>query len=381
MAVLQSLYAPLERCFGVAAGGDSLMWHTDLKPHASGDFSIAVVQANSTLEDQSQVFTTPFGTFVGVYDGHGGPEASRFVNKHLFPFLHKFSAEQGGLSVEVIKKAFHETEQEFLNLVKQAFPVRPQIASVGSCCLVGAISNDVLYVANLGDSRAVLGRIVSGDKNCKVVAERLTTDHNVAVNEVREEVQQLHPDDSQIVVYARGAWRIKGMIQVSRSIGDVYLKKPEFFGDSIFQKFGNPVPLRRPAMTAEPSIISRKLKPQDLFLIFASDGLWDELSDEAAVEIVFKNPRVGIAKRLVRAALQEAARKREMGYDDIKKIKKGVRRSFHDDITVIVIYLDQHKGSSSNRFKQNAVECTTAPVDIYSFNADKVAADVLDVID
>ncbi|GKV26445.1 hypothetical protein SLEP1_g35741 [Rubroshorea leprosula] len=381
MAVLQSLYGPLERCFGVAAGGDSLMWHTDLKPHASGDFSIAVVQANSTLEDQSQVCTTPFGTFVGVYDGHGGPEASRFVNKHLFPFLHKFAAEQGGLSVEVIKKAFHETEQEFLNLVKQAFPVRPEIASVGSCCLVGAISNDVLYVANLGDSRAVLGRIVSGDKNYKVVAERLTTDHNVAVNEVRKEVQQLHPDDSQIVVYARGAWRIKGMIQVSRSIGDVYLKKPEFYGDSIFQKFGNPVPLKRPAMTAEPSIISRKLKPEDLFVIFASDGLWDELSDEAAVEIVFKNPRVGIAKRLVRAALQEAARKREMGYDDIKKIEKGARRYFHDDITVIVIYLDQHKGSSSNRFKQNAVSCTTAPVDIYSFNADKVAADVLDIID
>lgn len=44
-------------------------------------------------------------------------------------------------------------------------------------------------------------------------------------------------------------------------------------------------------MTAEPSIIVRKLKPQDLFLIFASDGLWEHLSDEAAVEIVLKHPR------------------------------------------------------------------------------------------
>lgn len=44
-------------------------------------------------------------------------------------------------------------------------------------------------------------------------------------------------------------------------------------------------------MTAEPSIISRKLRPQDLFLIFASDGLWEYLSDEDAVEIVYKNPR------------------------------------------------------------------------------------------
>ncbi|GLT33601.1 hypothetical protein SLA2020_081730 [Shorea laevis] len=379
----RSFYRPLERCFGVRAGGDGLMWHADLKPHASGDFSIAVVQANSRLEDQSQVFSTPFGTYVGVYDGHGGPEASRFVNKHLFPFMHQFAAEQGGLSVDVIKQAFSATEQEFLNLVKQALPVRPQIASVGSCCLVGAISNDVLYVANLGDSRAVLGRRVSEDKKNKVVAERLSTDHNVAVEEVRKEVEELHPDDSQIVVYTRGVWRIKGIIQVSRSIGDVYLKKPEFYRDPIFQQFGNPVPLKRPVISAEPSIIIRKRKPQDLFLIFASDGLWEQLSDETAVEIVFKNPRVGIAKRLVRAALQEVARKREIRYDDIKKIEKGARRYFHDDITVVVIYLDQQNGSgSNNRSKQNnTVGCTTAPVDVYSFNADEAAEeDAFDMI-
>ena len=81
------------------------------------------------------------------------------------------------------------------------------------------------------------------------------------------------------------------LFQVSRSIGDVYLKKPEFNRDPIFQQFGNPIPLRRPVMTAEPSILNRKLKPQDLFLIFASDGLWEQLSDEAVVDIVFKSPR------------------------------------------------------------------------------------------
>lgn len=353
------------RCLGRRTG-DGLLWHMDLKPHASGDFSIAVVQANSSLEDQSQVFTSPSATYIGVYDGHGGPEASRFVNRHLFPFLHKFATEQGGLSVNVIKKAFNATEEEFLHLVKRSLPVQPQIASVGSCCLVGAISNDVLYVANLGDSRAVLGRKVSEGQKSKVVAERLSKDHNVACEEVRKEVEALHPDDSAIVVPCRGVWRIKGIIQVSRSIGDVYLKKPELNRDPLFQQFGNPVPLRRPVLTAEPSILSRKLRPEDSFLIFASDGLWEHLSDDTAVEIVFKNPRAGIAKRLVGAALQEAAKKREMRYNDIKKIEKGIRRHFHDDITVIVIYLDHQKGSVTGRFKHNAVGYTTAPVDIFS---------------
>jgi pyruvate dehydrogenase phosphatase len=48
----------------------------------------------------------------------------------------------------------------------------------------------------------------------------------------------------------------------------------------------------------------------------------------------------GCARRLIRAALQVAAKKREMRYSDLKKIDRGVRRHFHDDITVIVVFLD-----------------------------------------
>ncbi|KAK2405099.1 [pyruvate dehydrogenase (acetyl-transferring)]-phosphatase [Trifolium repens] len=376
--MLRLCFNPLDYCFRRRGASDFLLWHTDLKPHASGDFSIAVAQANYSLEDQSQVFTSPSATYVGVYDGHGGPEASRFVNNRLFPYLHKFASEQGGLSADVIKKAFSATEEDFLHLVKLSLPVSPQIASVGSCCLLGAISNNVLYVANLGDSRVVLGRRYSENKNYPVEAVRLSTDHNVADEEVRREVEALHPDDSHIVVYTRGVWRIKGIIQVSRSIGDVYLKRPDFYRDPIFRQFVNPIPLKRPVMTAEPSVIIREIESDDLFLIFASDGLWEQLSDEAAVDIVFKSPRVGIAKRLVRAALQEAAKKREMRYADIKKIDKGIRRHFHDDITVIVIYLDHHGGSSSDGgFKQTAVGYTTAPVDIFSLNADEAEKSML----
>ncbi|XP_073292619.1 probable protein phosphatase 2C 63 [Primulina huaijiensis] len=358
------------RCLGWR-NTDSLMWHTDLKPHASGDFSIAVVQANSVLEDQSQVFTSPSATYVGVYDGHGGPEASRFVNRHLFPYLHKFATEHGGLSADVIKKAFNATEEDFTRLVKRSLPLKPEIASVGSCCLVGAISGGELYVANLGDSRAVLGRRGFDGEYNSVVAERLSTDHNVSCENVRREVEALHPDDSPIVVYYRGVWRIKGIIQVSRSIGDVFLKKPEFHIDPTFQQHGNLVPMKRPLLSAVPSILTRKLKPQDLFLIFASDGLWEHLTDDAAVQIVSKYPRTGIARRLVTAAIHEAAMKREMRYRDIKKIEKGIRRHFHDDITVIVIYLDNHKTSNSNG-KRGTISSITSPVDIFYHNSDEV---------
>lgn len=75
---------------------------------------------------------------------------------------------------------------------------------------------------------------------------------------------------------------------------------------------------------------------------------------------------------MVRAALKEAAKKREMRYQDIKRIEKGVRRHFHDDITVIVMYLDHPLSSSNGRLKdRNFVDWTSAPVDIFSPNADE----------
>ncbi|EPS64689.1 hypothetical protein M569_10091, partial [Genlisea aurea] len=278
------------RCFG-RRNGDSLMWNLDLKSCGAGDFSISVVQANSTFEDQSRVYASPSATYIGVYDGHGGPEASRFVNRHLFPYLQKFSKEQGGLSADAIKKAFNAAEEDFTHLVKRTLPIKPQIASVGTCCLVGAISDGKLYVANLGDSRAVLGRKgFDGEK--KLVAERLSTDHNVSSESIRREVEAQHSDDAPVVVYSRGVWRIKGIIQVSRSIGDVYLKKPEFSRDPIFQQHGGIfVPMKRPVLSAEPSIVIRKLKPEDRFVIFASDGLWEHITDDAAVQIVSRHPR------------------------------------------------------------------------------------------
>lgn len=63
---------------------DSLLWSRELEKHSYGEFSFAVVQANEVIEDNSQVETGPDATFVGVYDGHGGPDASRFICDHLF---------------------------------------------------------------------------------------------------------------------------------------------------------------------------------------------------------------------------------------------------------------------------------------------------------
>lgn len=332
---------------------DGLLWYKDLGRHVGGDFSMAVVQANNLLEDQSQlesgpmgsIETGPQGTFVGVHDGHGGPEAAQFVNDRLFKNIKKFTSESQAMSADVINKAFMATEEEFLSLVKGQWLSQPQLASVGSCCLVGIICNGLLYIANAGDSRAVLGRLEKTVKQVKAI--QLSVEHNASYESVREELQLLHPDDPQIVVLKHKVWRVKGVIQVSRSIGDAYMKRAEFNREPLLPKFRLPEPFHNPILRAEPTISVQKLFPEDKFLIFASDGLWEHLTNQQAVDIVQSCSRNGIARKLVKVALRDAAKKREMRYSDLKKIDRGVRRHFHDDITVVVLFLDSHLISRS----------------------------------
>ncbi|KAF5189461.1 phosphatase 2C, partial [Thalictrum thalictroides] len=261
----------------------------------------------------------------------------------------EISTETQVVTSETIRRAFLETENGFTSLVSQLWNTQPKLATVGTCCLVGVICQKTLHVANLGDSRVVLGKKVG--KTGEVAAIQLSSEHNANVEAVRQELKESHPRDPQIVVLKHGVWRVKGIIQVSRSIGDVYMKHAQFNKEPINAKFRLPEPMDMPIMSADPAIVSLPLQSNDLFLIFASDGLWEHLSNDKAVEIVHKHPHAGSAKRLIKAALQEAARKREMRYADLQKIDKKVRRHFHDDISVIVLFLNHDlisKGSVQN---------------------------------
>lgn len=116
------------------------------------------------------------------------------------------------MSAEVIRRAFQATEDGFFSVVSRQWPMKPQIAAVGSCCLVGIICGGTLYVANVGDSRAVLGRLVKATG--EVLAIQLSAEHNASIESVRQELRSLHPDDSHIVVLKHNVWRVKGLIQV-----------------------------------------------------------------------------------------------------------------------------------------------------------------------
>lgn len=80
-------------------------------------------------------------------------------------------------------------------------------------------------------------------------------------------------------------------LQISRSIGDAYLKKAEFNREPLLPKFRLAEPFHKPILKAEPTILVQELYSEDQFLIFASDGLWEHLSNQEAVDIVHNYPR------------------------------------------------------------------------------------------
>ncbi|KAE8692468.1 putative protein phosphatase 2C 48 [Hibiscus syriacus] len=242
----------VKSCWKPSIEGDSRgcldgLLYKDLGQHVYGDFSMAVVQANSLLEDRSQLESGslsssrrsgPYGTFIGVY-GHGGPEASSLINDNFF-------------------------------------------------CNFKLICNGLLCIANAGDSKVVLSRSVRGTK--EVMAMQLSTKHNVNSDAIRDELRSLHPDP-QIVVTKHKVWRVKGLIQISRSIDDAYLKKAEFNKEPLLPKFRLPKLFQKPILSAEPSLSVHKLHPEDQFLIFASDGLWEHLNNQEIVKIVQPSTR------------------------------------------------------------------------------------------
>lgn len=156
----------------------------------------------------------------------------------------------------------------------------------GSCALLAFYDSQSkdLKVACSGDSRAVLGRRgPSGKWMAMPLSEDQTGGTPSEIKRLREE----HPGEPNVVRNGR----ILGQLEPSRSFGDAFYKwsretqekiKRHFFGRTPHQLLKTP-----PYVTAEPVITTTKIDPaQGDFLVLATDGLWEMLSNEEVVGLV-----------------------------------------------------------------------------------------------
>ncbi|KAF8401495.1 hypothetical protein HHK36_012435 [Tetracentron sinense] len=266
--------------------------------------------------------------------------------------------------LDSLQRALCQAESDFLYMVEQEMEERPDLVSIGSCVLVVLLLGKDLYTLNLGDSRAVLatyGEGINMDETEDLEAVQLTDSHNVD-NEV--ELAQLlydHPDDPTTFV----SGRVKGKLKLTRAFGVGYLKKenPKYHKveceDSLPMKKLNDALmgilkvrnlLSPPYISSEPSLNVHRISKDDQFVIVASDGLFDFFSNDEAVKLIhsyiLSNPSGDPAKFLLGQLVSRAADGAGFSTEELMKIPDGVRRKYHDDVTVIVIILGTNQRTS-----------------------------------
>ncbi|KAF5348391.1 hypothetical protein D9758_010912 [Tetrapyrgos nigripes] len=280
------------------------------------------VASNGESEDHVTIF---FGgieegqdtrSYFGLFDGHNGSATSDFLGENLIQFLQKTLARfphQCDYSVnldmyaeasdiesdpvnDMIKQVFKEVDDaitdvsEVLSSSSRMNAVRTlRYAYSGSCALVSVFEPDtrLLRVAVTGDSRAVLGRKI---KNKKTADGRdmyevhvLSQDQNAYNEDEEARMNAEHPGEK---IMDNG--RVMGW-GISRSFGNGAYKWPLDVQKKLHEKYlgDRPRPNVKtpPYFTAEPVITTTTVQQGD-FLIMASDGLWDILTNEEVVGLV-----------------------------------------------------------------------------------------------
>lgn len=156
----------------------------------------------------------------------------------------------------------------------------------GSCALLAFFdsASKELRVAVAGDSRAVLGRRTPSGKWTAVA---LSEDQTGSTPSEVKRLQQEHPGEPNVVRNGR----ILGQLEPSRAFGDAFYKwtreTQEKIKNRFFGRTPNPFLKSPPYVTAEPVITTTKIDPkQGDFLVLATDGLWEMLSNEEVVGLV-----------------------------------------------------------------------------------------------
>ncbi|KAF6240447.1 hypothetical protein HO173_001115 [Letharia columbiana] len=240
----------------------------------------------------------------GIYDGHAGWETAAALRDYLFIYIayeleaiSSTGAPSDAAPQDVdraIEKAFLKLDKEIMDQGATAITgpsflneamSRLGPAYSGSCALVSYYHTEsqILKVACTGDSRAVLGRRNAAGEWEAIALSSDQTGHN------KDEVARLHkehPDEPKLVKDGR----VLGLM-VSRAFGDGRWKWSRQVQEEAQRRFFGP-PLREPLisppyLTALPVVTTTKIEPENGdFLIMASDGLWDHLTSEQAVDLV-----------------------------------------------------------------------------------------------
>ena len=144
-------------------------------------------------------------------------------------------------SQNALLASFEQIESSLVQAILPAYQLGfGEVASVGSCVTLAVIQREKndLFVANLGDCRVVLAQQSSpalfsfaqpSSSSSSLKAVMLTRDHNAREPAEQLALRKLHPQEDNIVVCKSStACYVKGRLQLTRALGDAYLKYSAF---------------------------------------------------------------------------------------------------------------------------------------------------------
>lgn len=226
--------------------------------HGSGNglhYGVASMQGwRMEMEDAHRAITGLKGglsdwSYFAVFDGHAGALVSAHSAEHLLECImqtEEFKAED---VTKGIHSGFLRLDDEMRELPEMSSGTEKS----GSTAVCAFISPRNIYIANCGDSRAVLCR--AGDPVFS------TRDHKPVLPAEKERIQNA---GGSVMIQ-----RVNGALAVSRALGDYEYKNLKDRGPC------------EQLVSPEPEIFVRDRDDEhDEFLVLACDGIWDVMNNE-----------------------------------------------------------------------------------------------------
>lgn len=226
--------------------------------------------------------------FFGVFDGHSGSLSASYATSQLPQLLadqlkanpESFASPSSDLYRDAFESAFLLADDRF---------TQKKITS-GTTSVCALITKAQLCIAWVGDSKALLVG--------KRTQLQLVKPHKPENPDERRRIEAA----GGTVIHAQGQWRVNGILNVARSIGDYSLE----------------------AVIAEPDFVDVQLNEAHDFLVLGTDGLWDHVSESFVIDTVYES-------------LGDPTTK----LDDIPKllIEAAKENDSQDNITAVVVLL------------------------------------------
>ncbi|KAK6158703.1 hypothetical protein DH2020_006017 [Rehmannia glutinosa] len=237
-----------------------------------GKFSYGYASSPGKRSSMEDFYETRIDGVDGEVVGHGGARAAEYVKQNLFSNLishPKFISD----TKSAIADAYSHTDSEFLKSENN------QNRDAGSTASTAILVGNRYWWQMLGIQELLFAGVVM---YFLLFAIAVSRDHKPDQTDERQRIE----DAGGFVMWA-GTWRVGGVLAVSRAFGDRLLKQ---------------------YVVADPEIQEEKVDDTLEFLILASDGLWDVVTNEEAVSMTkpIQDPEEA-AKRLMQEAYQRGS--------------------------------------------------------------------------